>query len=176
LKGEVFKPLIYPGYQAPVILGADGTLSAESRFWGFITRIPGKKDPSKLLEKIMQNAVSETVDDKRTFSGAWKKNQRCIIPVKAFLEPKNKVFVPIHDPDQLPLSIAGIYSEVTYKGEKREAFTMLTCEPNKFMEPFHDRMPVILNDKDVVEWLSSETPYDQAKKLCRPYKGKLAFA
>lgn len=169
------KSIIYPGYQAPVILEREKGMVAEVRFWGFIVRIPGKKDPSKLLEKIMQNAVSETVDEKRTFRSAWETNRRCVIPVKSFFEPKDKKFVPIYDPKQQLLSIAGIYSKVIYKGEDLEAFTMLTCEPNQFMEGFHDRMPVILNPDDVKEWLSPDTPPDQAKKLCRPFQGTLKF-
>lgn len=171
-----FKSVIYPGYQTPVVLAPKGEVVAESRFWGFITRIPGKKDPGKLLEKIMQNAVSETVDEKRTFKSAWDKNQRCILPAFNFMEPKGGKFLPIVDPDQPVLAIAGIWGEVTYKEKKHAACTMLTCEPNKFMEEFHDRMPVILKPEDVEEWLSPDTPADQAKKLCRPYKGKLTFA
>ena len=171
LKGV--KPFIYPGYTAPVVM-PEG--EPELRFWGFITRIPGKRDPSKMLERIMQNAVSETIDEKRTFSGAWKKNQRCLIPVRKFMEPLNGKFVPIEDPEQPILTIAGIYSDITFKGERHEAFTMLTCEPNAFMEKFHDRMPVILNEEDALEWLSVDTPPDQAKKLCRPYRGQLQIS
>lgn len=171
-----FKPVIYPGYDAPVmLLGPKGEPAIESRFWGFVTRFPGKRDPGTLIEKIMQNAVSETVAEKRTFSGAWKKSQRCVIPAENFFEPIKKVFTPIHDPTTEILAIAGIWSEVTYKEEKHHAFTMLTCEPNKFVEKFHDRMPVILKHDDVAEWLSPDTSPDDALKLCRPFKGKLAF-
>jgi putative SOS response-associated peptidase YedK len=170
------KPVIFPGYYAPIVFAPMGERIAEVRFWGFITRIPGKRDPKSLLEKIMQNAVSETVDEKRTFKGAWDKSQRCIIPALNFMEPKAGQFVPIISPERPVLAIAGIWGEVTYKEQKHAAYTMLTCEPNSFMEEFHDRMPVILKPDDVDEWLSPDTPPDQAKKLCRPYKGKLTFA
>lgn len=172
IKLKNIKPTIYPGYTAPIVMAPNG---AELRFWGFITRIPGKRDKTKMLERVMQNAVSETVDEKRTFSGAWNKSQRCLIPVKHFFEPLNREFVAIKDSDQPILLMAGLYNQVTYKEEKRDAYTMLTCEPNKFMEKFHDRMPVILKPEDTEEWLSVDTPPDQAKKLCRPYKGKLVF-
>lgn len=175
-KDTKFKSLIFPGYDAPVVLEVDGERVAESRFWGFITRFPGKRDPDQLIEKIMQNAVSETLEEKRTFSGAWKKNQRCLIPAKSFLEPKDGKFTPIHVADEDLVVMAGIYSEVTYKEKKHAAFTMLTCEPNKFMEAFHDRMPVILGKRDWDEWLSPDTPHDQALKLCKPFNGNLAFA
>lgn len=174
-KSSELKPVIYPGYQTPIVLAPEGERVAEARFWGFVARFPGKRDPAKLVEKIMQNAVSETVDEKRTFKGAWVKGQRCVLPTHQFLEPKDGVFVPIHDPDQPLLLIAGIWGETTHKETKHAACTMLTCEPNKFMEKFHDRMPVILSPDDVDEWLSPDTEPDQAKKLCKPYKGKLAF-
>ena len=50
------KPGTYPGYQAPVVLlSGKGEREVEGRFWGLVTRIPGKKDPSKLLERITFN-------------------------------------------------------------------------------------------------------------------------
>jgi putative SOS response-associated peptidase YedK len=174
-KNETFKPVIYPGYQAPVILSPIDDRRVESRFWGFIARFPGKREPEKMIEKIMQNAVSETIEEKRTFKSSWEKGQRCIIPAKYFMEPKDKKWVSIYDPNLPMLSIAGIWGKTKFKGEDRDAFTMLTCEPNAFMESFHDRMPVILNPTDVDEWLSPDTPPDQAIKLCKPYKAKLAF-
>lgn len=172
-----FKPVTYPGYQAPVVLLSNtGERKIESRFWGLVTRIPGKKDPSKLLERVMQNAVSETVDEKRTFKSAWAASRRCIIPAVSFMEPKDKQFVPIHDPEQELLAIAGIWGPTTYKGVEHDAYTMLTCEPNSFMEKFHDRMPVILAPDGVEEWLSPDTTPEQAKKLCRPYGGQLKLS
>lgn len=49
-----FKATIYPGYQTPVILNTRGDgLEIESRFWGFVLNMPGKKDPTKLVAKIL---------------------------------------------------------------------------------------------------------------------------
>lgn len=174
---DEIKPVIYPGYQTPtLLLTKDDDLSFESRFWSFVTRIPSKRNPGEWVEKLVQNAVSETVHEKRTFKKAWESSQRCILPAKNFMEPKNGIFVPIIDPENPYLAIAGIYGEVTYKGEHRDACTMLTTEPNSFMAEFHDRMPVIIHFKDVEEWLSLDTEPDQAFRLCRPYSGKLALA
>jgi putative SOS response-associated peptidase YedK len=84
-------------------------------------------------------------------------------------------FTGIIDPERKVMSIAGIYGEQTYKEKKVKASTMLTCEPNKWMSKYHDRMPVILNPDDIEEWLSPDTTPDQALKLCRPWKGKLGI-
>lgn len=158
------------------MLNEKGEREIESRLWGFVIRWKGKRDPDSFIEKLVQSAVSETIETKATFSGAWKKNHRCVIPAINFLEPKDKKFVPIHDPKLPMLSIAGIWNEMMYKGEKQSVFTMLTCEPNSFVEKFHDRMPVILNPDDIDEWLSPDTTPEQAKHLCRPYQGQLKFA
>jgi putative SOS response-associated peptidase YedK len=172
-----FKPLIYPGYDTPTLLNPKGSgRTLEARLWGFVLNMPGKRDPSKMVSKVLQNAVSETIEEKRTFSSAWKNGQRCVLPAKNFLEPKDGKFTPIIDPDLPMLSLAGIWGEHLYKDTKRNSCTMLTCEPNSFMEKFHDRMPVILHPDDVDEWLSPDTTPEQARKLCRPYKGQLAFA
>ncbi len=170
------KPTIYPGYTCPVLLDHDGSgARIEARFWGFVLNLPGKRDPSKLVPKILQNAVSETVAEKRTFAGAWKNGQRCILPVLIFFEPVAGQFKGIHSPSASILSMAGIWSDATYREEKKQACTMLTCAPNAFVSKFHDRMPVILAEDDVAEWLSVDTSPEQAHKLCRPFQGDLSF-
>lgn len=175
-KLEEIKPTIYPGYQTPVLLNEGGRgLHLETRFWGFCLNMPGKRDPSKFVSKILQNAVSETIDEKRTFSKAWRNGNRCILPAKLFYEPVDGEFKPIIDARNRVLSIAGIWGEQTYREKKVDACTMLTCEPNPFMDPFHDRMPVILHPEAVDEWLSPDTSPEQAIKLCKPWSGQLAF-
>lgn len=174
--GEI-KPVIYPGYQTPVLLNANGDAPMiESRFWGFVLNMPGKRDPSQPVAKILQNAVSETVHEKRTFSKSWLAGQRCILPAVRFFEPVGGEFKPIYDPERPIISIAGIWAEQTYMDKKIQACTMLTTEPNGWMSEYHDRMPVILHPDDVSEWLSPDTAPDQAQKLCRPWSGSLAFA
>lgn len=171
-----FKATIYPGYQTPVIINTRGDgLEIESRFWGFVLNMPGKKDPAKIVAKILQNAVSETVQEKRTFSKAWRNGQRCVLPAVCFFEPIDGEFKAIQDPDRKIISIAGIWGEQTHKEQKVQACTMLTTEPNTWMEIYHDRMPVILNPDDVEEWLSPDTTPEQAQKLCQPWRGRLSF-
>lgn len=170
------KSTIYPGYQTPVLINAYGDgAKIESRFWGFVLNLPGKKDPTKAVSKILQNAVSETVHEKRTFSKAWREGQRCILPATRFFEPVEGEFKAIEDPDRSIISIAGIWNEQTYNENPVQACTMLTTKPNQWMEKYHDRMPVILHPDDVEEWLSPDTNPEQAKKLCRPWRGSLVF-
>jgi putative SOS response-associated peptidase YedK len=45
--------------------------------------------------------------------------------------------------------------------------TILTTDPNDFMKPIHDRMPVVLPQEMEAEWLSANP--DTRKELCQPY-------
>lgn len=65
--------------------------------------------------------------------------------------------------------------DVTPK-QRKEQERLITAEPNEWMSEYHDRMPVILHPDDIAEWLSPDTAPDQAQKLCRPWRGRLAFA
>lgn len=174
-KDGAFKPIIYPGYQAPVVIGSEENRRIEDRFWGLKYNIRGKRDPSQLLEKLAQNAVSETIHEKKTFKPAWDKSQRCVIVAEKFFEPspQHGGWASIFDTKAPILAIAGIYDRTVFKGVERNAFTMLTCAPNPFMADLHDRMPVILNLDDVDEWLSVDTSPEDARRLLKPYAGKL---
>lgn len=172
-----FKATIYPGYQTPVILNTRGDgLEIESRFWGFVLNMPGKKDPTKLVAKILQNAVSETIHEKRTFSKAWHHGQRCVLPARRFFEPVDGEFKAIEDPERQIISLAGIWAEQIHKEKNVQACTMLTTKPNAWMETYHDRMPVILHPDDLAEWLSPDTTPEQAQTLCKPWRGPLRFS
>jgi putative SOS response-associated peptidase YedK len=43
-------------------------------------------------------------------------------------------------------------------GEALETFTILTTDPNKVMEPIHNRMPVIVEPRDYDRWLEPGDP------------------
>lgn len=51
---------------------------------------------------------------------------------------------------------------------QENAFTMVTINPNEFVAKFHDRMPVVLNDEDALNWLG-ESPLSAGElvRLCR---------
>lgn len=53
-----------------------------------------------------------------------------------------------------PLMFAGIWDYSEVKGEAIPSFAILTDEPNELVAPYHDRMPVVLND--VERWLDVE--------------------
>ena len=49
------------------------------------------------------------------------------------------------------------------KGNIVPSFAILTDEPNELVAPYHDRMPVVLEDPQ--RWLNPEATLDEAARL-----------
>lgn len=60
--------------------------------------------------------------------------------------------------DQEPLALAGLWEHWIPPGSSEEvrSFTIITTNANAFMEPIHERMPVILSDADMDCWLDPD--------------------
>jgi putative SOS response-associated peptidase YedK len=118
------------------------------------------------------NARKETLRDTAAFKTAWAKGQRCIVPMNFYewKRPKKKgqapyyVF-PAHEPFFL---MAGLWDRWRNPetGEAVLSCTVITCEPNAFMEPMHDRMPVILGRDQVEAWF--DAPPEEAFDMLKP--------
>ncbi len=115
------------------------------------------------------NARAETVATKPMFRSAFKRN-RCLIPVSGYYEwqdtPGGKQPWYFTARDGSPaLTIAGLWDEWHDKasGETLKSCTMIITEPNKFVAEVHDRMPVLLAEKDYEPWLSSKAGLELLK-------------
>ena len=111
----------------------------------------------------------ETVQDKATFRGPFKRT-RCLIPVSGYYEwqdtPGGKQPWYFTARNGSPaLMIAGLCDEWKDKasGETLKSCTMLITEPNKFVAEVHDRMPVLLAEKDYEPWLSGKAGLELLK-------------
>jgi putative SOS response-associated peptidase YedK len=60
--------------------------------------------------------------------------------------------------------------------EKERTFTIITTTPNTLLEQVHDRMPVILEDEAVEEWLFARKDADALIELLRPAREGLLVA
>jgi len=148
---------IAPAQPVPVI---NRTKTNENKLeimkWGLIPS--WAKDPN--IGYKMINARSETVDKKPSFKSSLK-SRRCIVPATGFYEWKksNSHKIPhyIHLKDEKVFSLAGLYDTWKDKGGKTmTTFTVLTTEPNKLVEPIHNRMPVILEKDEEEPWLDKK--------------------
>jgi putative SOS response-associated peptidase YedK len=121
--------------------------------WGLINH--WAKDASVGHRQI--NARAETVDKRPAFRDAFKK-RRCVVPADGFFEwagPKGaRQPIWFHRPDDGLILFAGLYESWQPAPDEWEpTFTIITTNANATLEPVHDRMPVILPDEAVDEWL-----------------------
>lgn len=99
------------------------------------------------------NARSESALEKRTFRNSML-HRRCIIPARHFYEwdsYKNKV--TFYRSDSPVLYMAGCYNLF----EEEERFVLLTTQANASVERVHDRMPLILEQKELEDWIYDDT-------------------
>lgn len=125
--------------------------------WGLV---PFWADDLKIGNRMI-NARSETVVEKPAFRAALK-YRRCLIPADGFYEwhrsvdSKTKTPYWIHRPDRKPFAIAGLWESWNKSGAGPvETCTILTTGPNALMGMIHDRMPVIVQQRDFDRWLNA---------------------
>lgn len=120
------------------------------------------------------NARAETISEKVSFRKAFK-SSRCLVPADGFYEwtragkkqPYRFVMA-----DDSPFAMAGLWE--TWKGANGEivnSFAIITTGPNTLMEPVHNRMPVILRQKDYEDWLLNKDQ-ESLKSLLVPFPAK----
>lgn len=54
-----------------------------------------------------------------------------------------------------------------------KCFSIVTTPASEWMQPLHDREPLILDPEDAALWLDHTAPPEAIKKLIKPYAGKL---
>jgi putative SOS response-associated peptidase YedK len=158
---------VCPTTTIDTILDQDGKRRLERMRWGLIPSWWSK--PLKEMKLATFNARAETVATKPMFRSAFKRN-RCLIPVSGYYEwqdtPGGKQPWYFTARNGSPaLAIAGLWDEWQDKesGKPLKSCTMLITEPNKFVAEVHDRMPVLLDEKDYEPWLSGSAGLELLK-------------
>jgi putative SOS response-associated peptidase YedK len=145
--------------------------------WGFVNA--GSKDASMASKTI--NVRSETADKRRGFREAFIE-RRCVVPADGFFEwtgPKSaRQPTWFHREDNQLLLFAGLYEAWQPNAQQSETtFTILTTDANALTGQYHDRMPVILADRDADDWMDPRAPDPVAlKKLLVPAPADLLIA
>src|SRR5207302_5526684 len=94
-------------------------------------------------------------------------NKRCVIPAEGFYEwreehgKKQPYFFARKDGK--PIMFAGIWDYSDVKGDTVPSFAILTDEPNALVAPYHDRMPVVLQEAE--RWLAPDAALDDVLPL-----------
>lgn len=147
---------VTPGMSPVVIGNYNGKLSATNMHWGMKS-----KNGSLII-----NARSESALQKPMFSSAIE-SRRVLIPTDKFYEwdsDRNKVTFSVNDSDIIFL--AGIYN-IT---DNKMSFAILTTAANSSMSPVHDRMPLMISDSDISDWI-----FDFGKANALLHKGMPAL-
>lgn len=152
--------------------------------WGLISHLTKdretiiKKDKKNWYKNARSESVFETWPYKLVIS-----SQRCIIPSTGFFEwhenpDGSKTPYYIHMPETEILSIGGMWDlwidQTT--GEKISSYVMITTSANSLMKEIHNsgqnpyRMPLILPEKDIDNWLNPNSPIQDIISLMKPYQ------
>lgn len=139
--------------------------------WGLIPS--WAKNPSIGLRTI--NAKAETIITAPAFREAIK-YRRCLVPADAFyewqkLDAKNKQPFAIALKSGGAYALAGLWEKWKDRtaGGDLLTFTVITTDPNEVVQPMHDRMPVIIPERDYDRWLQPRDPDRPPIDLLRPY-------
>ncbi len=126
----------------------------EEMRWGLVPS--WADDPS--IGNRMINARAESLADKPAFRDAFTR-RRCLVLADGFYEWKRegKRSMPFyyHRRDRRPFAFAGLWERWKQPdGSWLLSCAVITGEPNRLVEPIHDRMPVIIDPADYPRWLS----------------------
>ena len=134
--------------------------------WGF-----EQKSPTGRTGRLLINARSETAREKPTFREAWEKH-RCAVPVSCYYEWEH-----LTGPDEKKRTgqkyalrpegkgivwLAGLYR----MEEGLPAFVILTRAADPCIAWMHDRMPLMLPEDCVDEWIRPQADPDALVKKC----------
>ena len=142
-----------------LVIKNEGRIKTTFMSWGFIS--PWAKDPFERKRPRPFNARSETVEEKKLFSGSWK-HKRCLIPANGYFERQYRIRKVNHE----TFWLGGIWSKwISPDGAELESCCILTTEPNALVRPLHNRMPVVIPDGYEEQWTEQVKDADKLKGL-----------
>ncbi len=163
---KLSKPLVTSGEVKPTDVAAviaPGRNKNRAVFpmkWGFTLK--GSSQP-------LVNARLETASEKPTFREAWK-SHRCIIPASYYFEWehfKNRDG-KVKTGDKYSIQPKG--STMTYLcglyrfEDDYPVFTVLTRDPSEELSRIHDRMPLMLPEDLIEEWINPDAKPEELTK------------
>ena len=132
----------------------DDGLAIDEANWGF--------NPEWSTRPVFNTRVESMLAGSAMWREATERG-RCVIPTAAFFEPHASETVPsprtgrpmkrpyrFASTDNAPLLMAGVQAQGNC--------SVVTCEPNRWVSPVHDRMPLLLRFEEVATWLSPDWP------------------
>jgi putative SOS response-associated peptidase YedK len=168
---------IAPTEEVLAIVAPKGKPEAQLLRWGLIP--PWAKDLKGGAKMI--NARMETVATTPAYRGLIPKGSRRALQIAdgyfEWLKPEQRAGSKA-GPRQpfffqvdggIPFAFAALWTPAKVAGEWIHSVTLLTCDsaPNRVAAAIHDRMPVILADRDAQQaWLDPALDAEEALALC----------
>lgn len=163
------------------VLKKSGEIRPTDTVVAFAPSRTGERTPFPMVwgytvEGIMHplvNARVESAKYRKTFSEDWYKH-RCVIPASWYFEwqhyqgsdgkIKTGDKFAIQPRDTEMIWLAGLYRIEERNNVKYPVFTILTGEPTEDLRKIHDRMPVLLPEQSVDEWISPKSDPERVAK------------
>ncbi|MGI9533395.1 MAG: SOS response-associated peptidase [Thermodesulfobacteriota bacterium] len=153
---------IAPTQLGPVIINEDGKNKLKMFKWGLI---PFWADSEDIY---LINARTETVNEKSSFKGLFKK-YRCLVVADGFYEwtkaNKHKVPYRITLKDQKLFGFAGLWNKWDKGSRPIFTFTILTVNSNELVGKIHNRMPLIIDKDNYDIWLNPKKNEMEIKEI-----------
>lgn len=163
---------IAPSQKTLILVGSDKIPQLMN--WGFL---PFWAKDKKIRPQI--NAKSETITEKPMFKNAFYKH-RCVVVASGFYEWQAQVeenqtlkipyFISVEH--EKPMVFAAIWDRCQVGEKEQLGFTILTSEASNQMDKVHHRMPVILDETDMMVWLDMTSDVKHLKKCLLPYRSQ----
>ena len=124
--------------------------------------------------RLVVNTRAEDIKDRPLFLESFEK-WRCLVPMDGFFEWRHeaKETRPYYFKmkDDKPFAVAGIWATQTLETGTVDSLSLMTTTPNEAVRAIHDRMPVILEEKDFGLWMDLEDVRDfkKLKDLLKPF-------
>jgi len=159
--------------------GESGQRVLRAMRWGMIPHWSKKQPEFGDIIRAM-NARDESLITNLPIFNYSKKSRRCVVIADGFFEwlkdsnPRQPYFVRFQEGKVL--TMAGLYDvwKNPETGEELYSYTVITTDPCPTLTFLHDRMPQLLeSDEEIDQWLDVSVPFENVKRLLRPYSGKL---
>ncbi|SMO61285.1 SOS response-associated peptidase [Gracilimonas mengyeensis] len=140
------------GSPMPIVIKDEEERKVVSAIWGL------KRQSGDDLQSVAQEEVLKDDELKKLVSVS-----PCIIPASGFYKWKKSVKDPLpfllRVIKQDVMSFAGLCTITKDEnGKTTRSFAVITMPANALVEPLHQSMPVILEEKDFGRWLSGHAP------------------
>ena len=110
-------------------------------------------------EKHIINSRIETINEKIMFKESFLK-RKCLIPSNGYFEwaktetKKIPYFINYNDLDTI--FFAGIWKNIIINNKKLKTFTIITKNSKHYLSHIHNRMPVLLNIEEGINYLENK--------------------